>query len=498
MRDRPFKPALVLILAAALAIRLAAGLWWQSRLPAGEKFGFGDSDSYWALGRTIARCEPYQCGSPDARVFRTPGYPLLLAPLFWLDGNEPPPEWAYALSALLGTGAVGGVYWLGRMLFDERAGLLAAAIVAVYPGAVSEGALVLSEAPFTLAMLLQLGLWTKSVGQACGLTSVLGATAGLPSSAGSTVGQANRGTRQTTCPRRAVGMAPWGFAALAGVAAGAATLIRPSWLLFTPFAILVAIVFFSPRLRQIRIGLVMLVSFALTMAPWWIRNYRVTGHFVATTLQTGASLYDGLNPQADGGSDMRFVERFTAVQRQADAAQPPAAGSDSFEYRLDKSMQRAAIDWAKANPGRVLQLAAIKFLRTWNFWPNEAGLQSWPLRLMVAATYLPLLAFGIWGAVRFTRPRHGFVSVSRKQSPTTDRPHPGPLPEGEGAYAPLRGGFPYALCWLPAVYFSGLHMIFVGSIRYREPAMIALAVLAAGAIGAAKPQALRGALTTDN
>jgi 4-amino-4-deoxy-L-arabinose transferase-like glycosyltransferase len=451
MRDRQLKPALVLaaILAAALAIRLATGLWWQSRLPAGDKFGFGDSDSYWALGRAIARGEPYQYGSPDLQVFRTPGYPLLLAPLFWLGGNDPPVEWAYALSAVLGTAAVGGVYWLGRMLFDQRTGLVAAAIVTVYPGAISQGALVLSEAPFTLAMLIQFGLWMKAVGQASGLRS--GATGSASVCATRTRPASGAPAEPVapvqSCPREVASISHLGFAASAGVFAAIATLIRPSWLLFTPFAIAFAIAFFPPRRRQLLIGVVMLAGFALGLLPWWIRNWHVTGHFVATTLQTGASLYDGLNPHTDGGSNMLFVERFTAEQRAADAVNPPPPGSDSFEYRLNKTMQRAALDWAKSNPGRVVQLAAIKFLRMWNCWPNERGLSSWPLRILVAVTYLPLLLYGIFGAIKFTR-----------------------------------RGFAYTLCWLPAIYFTSLHMIFVGSIRYREPAMIALAALAAGAI----------------
>jgi hypothetical protein len=42
-------------------------------------------------------------------------------------------------------------------------------------------------------------------------------------------------------------------------------------------------------------------------------------------------------------------------------------------------------------------------------------------------------------------------------------------------------GWPYALCLLPALYFTLLHVVFVSSIRYREPAMMTLIVLAAGA-----------------
>ena len=76
---------LALILLVALALRLAGGWVWQARLDG--RFGFGDSESYWTLGRSIARGQSYRCG--DARIFRTPGYPVLLAPLFLVSGGEP-------------------------------------------------------------------------------------------------------------------------------------------------------------------------------------------------------------------------------------------------------------------------------------------------------------------------------------------------------------------------------------------------------------------------
>jgi hypothetical protein len=79
------------------------------------------------------------------------------------------------------------------------------------------------------------------------------------------------------------------------------------------------------------------------------------------------------------------------------------------------------------------------------------------VRLAVALTYLPLLILGLVGAVRT-----------------------------------LRYGWPYWLCWFPAVYFSALHVVFVGSIRYRLPAMLGLIVLAAGVATGWKAEGSRG------
>ena len=108
----------IVILAVALAVRLALGAWWQSRLDDERQFYFGDSAGYWELGRTIARGEPYQHLSPDARVFRTPGYPLLLAGLYRVFADEPPVMAARALSAVLGTVAVCVAGWWTTQLFD--------------------------------------------------------------------------------------------------------------------------------------------------------------------------------------------------------------------------------------------------------------------------------------------------------------------------------------------------------------------------------------------
>lgn len=397
------------VLAVALIVRVGTGVWWQDRLPEQERFGFPDSESYWLLAERVADGEPYAL-NPDRRVFRTPGYPVLLAPLFLIAGGEPPVLWARVLGAVLGTAAVAAAGALAWQLFDRRSGLLALWAAALYPEAVAMSTFVLSEAPFVPLMLLQLLLATWAW--------------------------------RSDKPR---GQLAWALAA--GATAGAATLMRPSWLLFTPLAAAVACLDADQRLRAVRIGMGMLLALSLVMAPWWIRNAAVTGHFVPTTLQVGESLYDGWNPQATGASDMGFVDEFRRRLRQQDAESgvPPRESGLCFEQRLDQRMRDAAWAWARAHPLDALRLAGIKFLRIWNVWPNDPQLGNWRFGLLVLVGYVPLLLGGCYGAWR---------CAGR--------------------------GWPYQLCFLPAIYFTALHMVFVGSIRYRQPAMLALLVLAAG------------------
>jgi hypothetical protein len=149
---------------------------------------------------------------------------------------------------------------------------------------------------------------------------------------------------------------------------------------------------------------------------------------------------------ADGSSDMRFVPGIEAQLRAADAANPPAASDPPFEWRIDRLMRSESLDWAAAHPGRVLQLAGTKLLRLWNVWPNEPSFRSWWVRMAILLTYTPIMALAIAGAWRFRHRLDVLLLVS------------------------------------PAVYLTALHVVFIGSLRYRQPAMLTLAILAAAAV----------------
>ena len=419
------------ILLVALTARVGAVALWQQRTEG--RFYFGDSETYWQLARQIATAQPYryQADGYEAAVFRTPGYPLLLAPLFLPAGQSPAVLWARVQSAVFGAMAAAAVWLLAFRLFDRRAALVAGLIAAVYPGAVATSVLVLTEAPFSVLMILQLCLW----------------------------GAAWRCER----PARALGL---GLGV--GVLAAAAVLVRPSWLLFTP-----AVVGLSwltswlarrraavpsadakdssnnrpgnrtaPAWNEPRVGLAVFAAMLIVLAPWWIRNWQVTGRFVPTTLQVGASLYDGLSPTATGASDMAFVDRFVEAEKSRNAV-----ATESLEVRLDRRMRSEAVAWAARHPAEAARLALVKIGRMWNVWPNEPRLSAWPVRLIVAGAYVPIMILA-------------FV----------------------GAWRTFHLGLPYMLCWFPAVYFTLLHAVFVSSIRYREPPMLALIVLAAAAV----------------
>ncbi|MBO7679077.1 MAG: phospholipid carrier-dependent glycosyltransferase [Thermoguttaceae bacterium] len=442
--SEPSSPRLLTaVLLTALGLRLAAALWWEKRVETaagGEQsaearytdgpFFFGDSDSYWKLGRALAFGRPYRFDPQRHwKVFRMPGYPALLAPLFWLGGENPPVFWGRVLGAFFGTLTVLFTALLARQITSSRAAaLLAGVIAAVDPTLIFQSVLILSDEAFTAVMLLQLAVLVRF----------------------------SRLESGDSAAQKFL------TAFLLGLASAAAVYLRPGWLDFLPFALVVAAFLalsdkirhkegfsFASLLRRFTLpALTAVVVFVLAMAPWWLRSWRVTGHFVATTLQGGASLYDGLSPEATGASDMRFVDTFREavteeILREFPQYTDPPADDPAYEIKLDRAMKTASVDWAKAHPREVLRLGWVKFCRLWNLWPNEPSFRSAPIRLGILLTYGPILFLALVGAI--VAFRHG--SAAR-------------------------------LLLFPALYVTCLHVIFVSSLRYRIPAIPPMIILA--------------------
>jgi hypothetical protein len=441
---------LAAILVACLFVRIVSAWVWQNYNVQENYLRFGDSDSYWYLARTIAHGEPYQYGSANTQIFRAPLYPLFLSPF---AAMLPPGEsfswsaifWARVAGCIAGTMGVAILMFLAARLASlSKSGLgqsgepntkTVTCLVAVssgllatlYPGAVGMSIFVLSESLFCPLMI-----------------------AGLAATFFSIVAiERARNTKAIF----------WMLAA--GVLSGAACLSRPSWSLWPVilFPYLAWMIWRSePVTHNLSWGrfrtwilccLMFCIGNAVCMSPWWIRNYWVSGTFVPTTLQVGASLYDGWHPGASGSSDenMAFVDQFVKEQLDEDQRQQAAGNglNGAFESRLDRRMRNAAIDWALENSSAAVQLGLVKFVKTWSPLPVARELGSSAVRWAEAFGYSVIMLLSGVGMWRL-----------RNQS---------------GAW----------LMAMPAVYFAILHMFFIGSVRYRQPAVLVLCVL--GGVG---------------
>jgi hypothetical protein len=170
--------------------------------------------------------------------------------------------------------------------------------------------------------------------------------------------------------------------------------------------------------------------------PWGLRNQAVTGHFTLTTFWVGPSLYDGLNPQATGDSDMRFFDEENLLARMS-------------EYEMDREYRRRAWQFAAEHPGRTVELMAIKLWRYLSPWPNARQFQSLTIRLVASGSFLALL-----------------------------------IPALAGTWQMRNRPLVLAFTWGPLLYFAAIHLWFVGSIRYRLPAEYPLAVLSGAGMAA--------------
>ena len=222
---------------------------------------------------------------------------------------------------------------------------------------------------------------------------------------------------------------------LGSIAMVAAILTRPLSELLTPLLLVVfAAGVHGLGLRQTAKNLGILAAvYVVLMTPWWVHNYAKYGEFVRLDLASGLVLYSGNNPRnTDGGG----VDVKVTVPGYRDTSNPVVR---------DRMLRQAAVDYIIHNPGRFMELAAIKFTRLWRPWPYAREYSTTLLDVIAATAYLPVLVLALAGAAIALRRRNVRL--------------------------------------LPIVLFVGyvtaIHMVTIGSLRYRFPIEPFLVILAA-------------------
>ena len=348
---------LALAVAAGLIIRLL-----YVALVARKIALFGDAVTYHEWAQTIAdgtgwvKVPHAELGlfhvRPVPSAEHPPLFSLVLAG-FWKLGVH-----GYTAQKLvvcfIGASTVAFTGLAGREAAGERAGLIAAAIAAVYPFLwVADGAL-LAESLY--AALIAASLWL-----------------------------ALRFLRS-----RSLADALW-----FGLSLGLAALSRGEAIFLVPLLLLPL----AWVARSWRAGVVMLVAFALVIAPWTARNLaRFNDPVLIST--NSSSVFAGANCAPTYHGDLIGLWSFSCYGKVG----PGDESEQAVEYR------RQGFDYARDHSGRVPVVALVRLGRVWELYrPLQQvqyefleGRSRWASRLGLAM-YYPVLFLAIAGAVVLRR-----------------------------------------------------------------------------------------------
>jgi 4-amino-4-deoxy-L-arabinose transferase-like glycosyltransferase len=225
------------------------------------------------------------------------------------------------LQSAFGTATVFIAHELGRRIFNERVGLIATIITALYPSLILYTRFLLAETLFILLL--------------AAATLSLYKISARPASGGS----------------------------IAGLLLGLAALCKPATLLVVP---LLSVWFLSamPRIKDALINFILLCFAMLSVIiPWTIRNYVVFHEFVLISTNGGLNLFTGNNPGATG--------HWEKAEENLVVYAPKSELEGASEVKSDKIMYKAALTFIRQNPTRFLVLAMRKF---WFFWTDNEEL----------------------------------------------------------------------------------------------------------------------------
>jgi 4-amino-4-deoxy-L-arabinose transferase-like glycosyltransferase len=358
IRRRPgfFPVALAAIVAVALAARLVYALVVLRGVGVG-----GDGLEFHILANQLAGGDGYVqplIVSPHhvATADKPPLYPLFLAIPSLLGWKTLVAH--RVVSCLMGAALVVGVGLLGRRVGGERAGLVAAAIAALYPLLVGLDGAVRSESLY--APLIAFALLAAY---------------------------------------RLVDRPALGRAALLGALLGAAALTRSEAVLLLVVVLAVA-ARLLPRGARARALAVAAVTAALVLAPWVIRNWAEFGQPLLST--NSGSLAYGANCHTAYYS--RLIGTWPCYPRLTVA---PGRNEADVASRL----RDQGVDYASDHLGRLPAVAGVRLLRSFDLWSPadstrlEAGIGDRDLatyRAGVAVYYL-LVPLAVAGAAILRR-----------------------------------------------------------------------------------------------
>jgi 4-amino-4-deoxy-L-arabinose transferase-like glycosyltransferase len=359
-RLRGFPSQLALIAAAGLAIRLVYALAVAPDPPF-----LSDANYFHLLANLVGDGKGFvhpftlaTTGVTTPTAEHPPLYTLLLAASSALGGTSLDAH--RVVSCFVGTGTVVAVGILGRRVVDDRVGLVAGGLAAVYPLLwVVDGSL-MSESLYALTIAVTLILALRAL--------------------------------ESPSPARLAWL---------GVGIALAALTRGEALLLV--ALLLLPLAWRGGARAILAGL---VAFALVLTPWTIRNVSAFDRPVLVSNNTGSLL-------AGANCEDTYHGRLLGGWSVACLSYPPR----DTEGQISTRLRHKGTDYIRGHTRRFLWVGGVRVLRTWDFFrPRQqielSGQEARDTRVerIGVIVYYVMLVLAIAGAV-LIRGRRGVLLV---------------------------------------------------------------------------------------
>jgi 4-amino-4-deoxy-L-arabinose transferase-like glycosyltransferase len=406
----------------ALAIVLAAGVLLRLAILAttGDlSLRIADESHYHTLATSLVEGRGFAFESGPTSL-RPPLYPAFIAAIWTIAGSHSLQVVRLA-QILLSVATAWLVFWTARRLYDERAGVYAAALTMFYPPLVASGFFLLTETLFTFL-----------------LVSVAALTVAL-----------------VQCPA-------WWRAAALGACVALAALTR-SVLWPFPLVLAAALLWLLPGRGRARLGAaaVVVIAAAVVLTPWAVRNTRLQKVPVVVDTMGGMNLRMGNYEHTPNDRIWDAVSMTGDRSWIVGLPTPPPGHGPWSEGEKERWARDRAVAFMLEHPGLTFWRAIVKFT---DFWALDrdfvAGLQQ--------GLFRPPAWFAILAAVAMLL-AYPLIMV---------------LAVGGVFRRPPREWRAHVLLLLLVFFVCGLHTIVFGHPRYRLPLMPVLGIYAAAAIGA--------------
>jgi len=203
-------------------------------------------------------------------------------------------------------------------------------------------------------------------------------------------------------------------------------LIKPTFDLINPIIVFIFIFYVQNQglKKSVKFIGVYFFIYAVVMSPWWIHQYEKYGEFVRLNLGDGVVLYAGNNPLNTSGGGINGID---VNESQFDIYTNP--------IERNRVQKREAINFIIENKENFLYLAYKKFFRFWRIWPYAKEYQETHIIISSILSYGVILILSIVFIIRYWR------QFFKKFFPI----------------------------YISIIYLTFIHMVTIGSIRYRYP-----------------------------